>query len=369
MNDQKLKPRILLSAALLAFFSLFYPLKFWDGGMAVDYPESIFQRYEASERLSSEVRYRIHRNWDGQGQVLIGRLVPPPEVEISRRATIYEDGSFATAVYPGRTLEFYAHGYEPLVITKGELVAGSVFDAGEHEFRRSPAAHLRQLRANLHLQAATPESPPVSATLEIPNDATLSRDHGHWQHRTSPVALRAELPSGAELRFDGLSPIPYELVLRAPGYIEQRVEIDPQARGLIDLSDLKVLQAKTLRFTYLSQIEPDQPAGWPAPDTVEILCNGRNQFQFTEHRDEFRNRMRLRLYPEPNGVEAGFPWVPAEYYDLGPGRLADFQEGRKNLQELGASVSRRRLPLKDGHVYFFRHERKGVNCLFQVEEL
>jgi hypothetical protein len=41
---------------------------------------------------------------------------------------IEDDGSFATAVYPGRSLEFYAHGHNPLIIETGKHFAGSVFD-------------------------------------------------------------------------------------------------------------------------------------------------------------------------------------------------------------------------------------------------
>jgi len=358
-----------LAFFVLLFFSalLYFLLNLGDEPDIV--PERLRERYEAAQRIPNEVRYRIQRNWKGKGQVLVGRVTEPPEVEVSRRATIEADGSFATAVYPGRTLEFYAHGYDPLIIEAKEHIIGFVYDAGENHFEKSPSARLRILEASISLEAPNETSPQITAELRIPNDATVSRDHGHWQHRNEPIAESAKLAHGEALRLEGLSPIPYELLLQAPDYIEQRIEIDPHARGSIDLGNIELQRAKLLRFRFISQFEMNRPSEWSEPKQLDILCDGNNEFLFTDHRDKHRNRMRLRLYPEKDGVEAGFPWVPAEYYDLGRGSLDEFIHEKRSLRDLGKPVSERRLPLKDGHIYFFRHKGKEVNCLIQVEEL
>jgi len=329
---------------------------------------SLRERYQAAERVPNEVRYRIIRNWDGRGRVLVGRLILPYGVDISQRATIEDDGSFATAVYPGRTLEFYAHGYEPLIIEGGTNIAGSVFDTGEHPFTKSPPKRLRKLIGTVFLEETHANSPEVEVLLKIPNDATVSRDHGHWQRRTEPTAASEKIASREQFEFYHLSPIPYELVVRAEGYIEQVLTIQPDLRGTIDLGDVHLKKAQTLKFQYVSRIDIDKVNTWPAAEETTILCNGRTQFLFTDYRDKHRNRMRLRLTPKVNHVEAHFAWVPAEYYDLGEGSLSDYQSGMREIN-LEAMSSNRRLPLKDGHVYFFRHKGKDVNCLFSIKEL
>ena len=353
---------VLLFFGVLTFSTLYQPEPL------EEVAESLRERYQAAERIPDEVKYRIKRNWSGKGQVLVARVIEPVHTEVSRRATIEDDGSFATAVYSGRSLEFYAHGYDPLIIEAKEHIAGSVYDAGENHFEKAPPQRIRQLKGTIRLESTDTQLPEVALLLNIPNDTTVSRDHGHWQHRTEPTAESQTHHNGDPFSFEGLSAIPYELVIKAQGHIEQRIEIKPHLRGIIDLGDVSVIRAKTLRFRYVSQINMEKLGDWPEAQEVDILCNGRTQFLFTEHRDKHRNLMRLRLTPTENKVEAHFGWIPAEYYDLGLGNLEDFISGKRKI-ELSKTVSDRRLPLQEGHIYFFRHKGKEVSCLFSIEEL
>jgi hypothetical protein len=205
----------------------------------------------------------------------------------------------------------------------------------------------------------------VDLMLVIPNDKYLGDDHGHWQHRNEPTAESMRLMGGDSFSLSNLSRIPYELVLRADGFIEKRISIDPTQSGTINLGALQIERANVLTFTYMSQIDANKPEAWPSAKEEKVVCDGRKYFRFTDDRDEHRNIMKLRLYPEGDTVEAGFPWIPSEYYDLGEGSLQTIIDSGEKLT-LGKTISNRRLPLRDGHVYFFRNKKKEVSCLFQV---
>jgi len=335
-----------------------------------DLLQELHSRYEAAERIPAELQYRILRNWRGEGMILIGRIVRPiPDTDIARRATIYQDESFATAIYPGRTLEFYAHGFDPLVVKPKYHIWGPLFDAGDIAFEKSPMEDLRTLSGSVRLEDANADGPEIELELRIPNNNPLSRDHGHWQHRTVAVAERQSLQSSSEFHIEGLSPLYYELKLSAPGYIQHVSKIKSDETGTVDLGAITLHKAKTLRFDYLSRIDLDaEPKTWPDPQSQEILCDDTTFFLFTDYRDELRNRMRLRLPVTDGVIEATFPWVPSEYYDLGPGQLEDFTQTNEWVEQLSNPVSTRRLQLQSGHVYFFRNTYKEVNCLFQVTE-
>ena len=72
--------------------------------------------------MSNELRYRINRNFSGEGVILIGTIKKPEDADISALVTIEEDGCFASAVAPNRKVVFYAHGYHPIVVEPVNLV-------------------------------------------------------------------------------------------------------------------------------------------------------------------------------------------------------------------------------------------------------
>ncbi len=334
------------------------------------YFSELRQRYVAAQRIPNELRYRVHRNWKGKGQVLTGRLHIPVGVDVARRTTIEADGSFATAVYPGRQLTYYAHGYEPLIIEPGRQLDQYIDDTGEHWFEKASPERTRTLTGSVVPDPTNGAPPQVEIKLTIPNDDPLSDDHGHWQHRIEPTVDSTQLTNGGSFQFEGLSHIPYELVLQANGYVQQTLKIDPSKQSKIDLGSIRLLKAQVLRFHYIANIDTSSPSSdWPNREMQTVVGDGRQKFKFVQDLKNYRNRRELRLFPQAGFVEAGFTWVPSEFYDLGQGTLNDFIHDTQWTTHLPDKISDRRLPLEDGHVYFFRNKKKETNCLFQVSRI
>jgi hypothetical protein len=329
-------------------------------------PPELKQRYLAAKQIEMEYR-SVFR---GEGEVLVGKLIRPAGVSVaSRTPIISKDGSFATAVYPKRKLIFYAHGYDALVVEQGTEVVPFVRDVGEHSFTPTPPERRRTVSGSVALDGPAPAYPvQIEAELTITNSSYLYRDHGHRGGNVTVKVQTLTLNSGDALRFEGLSAIPYDLKLSAPGYISQKLTIDPEASDKIDLGPLALAIAPVLDFTYVAQLDLRAVASWDvsAPITQKVTCDGDERFRYTDVRDKLNNRFYLRLNPLATGVEASFWASPCEFYDLGPGVLAAFLDNREWVARLSESKPAGRAVLQPGHVYFFQEPSRATNCLFAV---
>jgi ATP-dependent protease ClpP protease subunit len=328
-------------------------------------PPELRERYLAAKQI--EVEHRSVTR--GQGDVLVGKLVRPSGVNVASRTPIAKDGSFATGVYPGRTLTFYAHGYDALVVTGGTEILPHLRDVGEQSFTPSPPDTLRTVSGTVSLAAPAPANPvKINAVLGITNSVYLYHDHGHRGGNISVKVRTLSLNSGERFTFEGLSPIPYDIKLSAPDYIARRITLDPGARGKISLDPVSLAPAPVLEFTYVAQLNLDDIANWDisSPTTQKIACDGDRTFRYTEARDKFRNRFYLRLKPLDAGVEASFWASPCQFYDLGPGVLATFLKNREWVTRLPELKPADRAILQPGHVYFFQEKSRATNCLFAL---
>ncbi len=328
-------------------------------------PPELLQRYLAAKQIKVEYR-PVFR---GEGEVLVGSLVRPDGVIVATRTPISKDGSFATAVYPGRKLIFYAHGYDALVVDQGVKVLPSLRDVGAQTFTRASPERLRSVAGNVALDVPASSTPvQIEAVLGITNSAYLYRDHGHRGGNISAKVKTLTLNSGDAFRFEGLSAIPYDLKLSASGYISRKLPIDPGASGEIALGSLSLTRAPVLEFNYVAQLDLKAVADWDtsAPGTQRVTCNGDTRFTYTDVRDKHRNQFYLRLNPLESGVEASFWAFPCRFYDLGQGVLKTFLDNREWVARLAELKPADRAVLQPDHVYFFHEPSRGTNCLFAV---
>jgi hypothetical protein len=323
-------------------------------------------------------RYPAAR-WIGMGRVqaehelVAGRLILPAGAKVASRASLEEDGSFATQVFLGRTLIFYAHGYDPLVVGQGVLVAPRLRDVGDLFFTQTPPEHLRSCIGAVDLEGPSPTEPvQIKALLRINNDAYLFNDHSHGGGKTSlSVTVETQsLNSSDVFSFKDLSPIPYEVVVEAPGYITRRITIQPNARGQITLAPITLAAAPVIDFTYAVDLDLKAEADWTLtkPQHQKVICNGVDEFCYRKRVEEV-HAIQLRLRPVNAGVQASFCVNPCEFYDLGPGVLSTFLDNREWVARLPGLTPANDLMLKPGHVYFFQNTYSNVwttNCLFAV---
>lgn len=322
-------------------------------------------RYAAAETAVTEYR-PVHR---GEGAVFVGRIAVPPNVVVATRTTIQRDGSFATAVYPGRTLVFYAHGHDPLVVSEGTEIFPKLRDAGELRFTPTPPELMRTAVGQARLADNSPSAPRIQTTLGITNLSYLWRDHGHRGGNLTVDVRTVSLRSGDAFHFDGLSAIPYHIRFTAEGYITRQVELPPKATGKITLGPIILDRAPVLTFTYLPQIDLSAPDDWStaAPQSQTITCDGDTRFLYTDARDRLRNKFYLRLKPGKRHVEASFWAIPSEFYDLGRGKLADYTADHSWIDRLPKHKPAIQQALVPGRVYFFRNVGRDTSCLFAVE--
>lgn len=331
-------------------------------------PDALIQKYAAAKSIPAE--YQKH--FREKGDVWVGRLVTPSDARVASRTAVLRDGSFATALYPGRQLVFYAHGYDPLRVEHGEEIMPSVRDAGELMFTRTAPEKLRVLKGTAKLANAAANQttePQISSALLLINNDYLYRDHGHRGGLVQVKVQEIKLTPGAPFRFDGISPLlPYSIKFSAPGFITQTRTIDPAAVGEVELHTIELQAAPVLNFRYLSQLNLDARDSWKAAEVTEksVVCDGDNEFVYTDQRDRLRNRLYLRLKPGEDGVKASFWAYPSEFRDLGPGGLEASVNDTGWLDQPPEARNPSEQILRPGRVYFFQNRERGTNCLFEV---
>lgn len=310
-----------------------------------------------------------------KGRVVVGKLEKPKDARIAARMPFHDDGSYCTALYSGRKIMFYAHGYDPIHVVSTNLVDPGVIDAGVSIFNKSKPENLRTLETRINVDKPEILSTPIKAALSINNYDYLWEDHGYrcGARRIVQVASKKAEP-GEPIQFGGLSRIPYYLNLSAKGFISQKIKIDPAASGTIDLGTLKLLSATTLKITYRTRIRKNGKK-WQTDETYKtgtIICNGQNEFKFTDLRDGLGNSLELRFEPKENGtVEASFfHWDENNFRTLGNIKASDAPDFSDI--DIETYEGRAYLPVAENELYLFRkHEVNDtdIEILFLAERI
>ena len=316
-------------------------------------------KYQAESMIERE--FGNLQRWGG-GIVVVGQVEIPDGTPVASRTTLLADGSFATALYPGRRVAFYAHGYDPLVIDTRNEVKPHVHDVGTHRFIRTESNETRTLSGTI----SGPVEGTVRLQLSLRNEAYLGRDHGHWGGRPVVPVERKGAVSGETFAFEGLSAVPYLLKVSAPGFVSQDFEVDPVDRGRIDLGEIRMTPARRVAFEYVSQFDVKNLTAQTDVYSAEVVADGENRFVYTGERDSLGNEFFLTLEPGDTGVAVRHRWHPYEPYDLGPASLEPLLDPVTLTRKLNSLEPSRALTLRDGHVYFFCNEDRGTNCLFRV---
>lgn len=322
--------------------------------------------------VDAEKRF-VERIWDGKGIVLVGRLSVPDDLRVASRIPIRKDGSYCTALYPGRRLVFFAHGCNPLEISKYSEIAPNVYDGGSLAFSRATGNDVRELRGKVVAQKGDGKAIPVTCALQIRNEEYLWQDHGYQGGARVTVTVASHVVSqDQEIAFSGLSRIPYDLVARAPGFIGARLAIARDGDGVIDVGTITLVPAKTLQITYKARVRKSggQWAGNDSIKTAVVSCDGASAFRFTDQRDGLGNTLEMRMTPTPQAVEASFFFYqPDSFYQLG--RIPPTEIPAWNDVDISALTGSPKVSIQDGSLYFFTAEdinSTDIQMLFHVAQ-
>lgn len=288
------------------------------------------------------------------GSVITGRLLLPRDAKVAARTNLTGDGRFCAAVAKRRTLIFMAHGYEPLKVTDAVPVADNVFDADVRPFIRAKSEDLRTVKATLQTPSATGQAPAITCTLRLVNNASLFDDDGYAGGSPDIEIASQKLAPGQSFAFSGLSRLPYQLAISAPGHIAQTLKIDLEQSGTIDFGTITLKRAATLHIDYRARVR--RTGGpWVGPDstqTADISCTGKSSLNFTDQRDKLGNTLSLRLLPKDEGIEASFFFYKPENFHVLPARKLSDIPGWDKI-DTSDSEGTPTVMVEEAKVYYF----------------
>jgi len=305
----------------------------------------------------------INRLWKGQGNVVVGKLEIPPNVDphqIATRTILLNDGWFAARLFPERTLCFRAHGYKPVDIQPPQG-APLIYDAGTIKLEPVEKKDLTSIRGIAAFPKGS-EGNRILIELQVEQSPPIFADDAYEGGTMRPVINQLYMPAGEEFRFDKLSNFDYRLRISAPHFIVKEVRLPATRDKDFNVGKQTLEPSPVLVFNYVSQFK-----GAPPAETKQktIECDDHNTFRFSTERDKYGNKLDFRLRPYGGKVAARFFMFPNGFYDLGKIELKNAIENF-SLEQIKKSQIRYEQPLEDGHVYYFECPSENANCLFSV---
>ena len=265
-----------------------------------------------SERVRELERELAGAYWADRGGVIVtGQLRLEGETGVTgvaSRSPYFPNGVFAHALYPHREreLQFFKHGYEPLAIglDPGKRHPKRL-DLGVIEMKK--CAHPAALTFSLRLPEGTGGA---KFRLRTARPAPTWPDWGHeCGAPIRAVAAERSVKAGEKVRIGGLSGIPYELKLTAPGCVSRTFYFTGDCDRDLRVIALEPVRKQTFRM------RPFAGGEWTR---VTLDLDGDSRLVIAPE-DELGNTVDLRLIPDrgTNRVLADFPWRPVYYDDHG----------------------------------------------------
>ncbi len=308
----------------------------------------------AAARIKQLKRQTANKYWQGKGVIVIGQLRVEGNDSIAgvaSRTFLFPNGVFAHAMYPGpdRELQFFKSGYDPLAIwLDPSKEYPECLDLGEILLKKSKKTF------------------PLTFTLHLPGPATTAEIHlrnafpaptwRSWGYECSaPVqttVIRKLVADGEYVSVDGLSAIPYELVMEAPGYIRRTFYFTGDHP--LHLGDITLQPARRQTFRQ----RPFSGGLW---ESVTLKLDGTTSL-VVGPKDSFGNIVGIELTPDraSDRILAFFPWHPVYFDDYGE-TLPETTPLPKPLLWEGT------LFLQPGHLYRMKCAQKKIDKFIYLE--
>jgi hypothetical protein len=306
----------------------------------------------------------VNQLWKGQGNVVVGKLEIPPNVDpqqIAARTVLLNDGWFAARLFAGRTLCFRAHGYKSIDIQPPQN-APLVYDAGTIKLEAVDKKDLTTVRGIANFPKGF-EGNRILIELELEQPPPIFADDAYEGGPMRPVVNQLYMPADEEFRFDKLSNFDYRLRISAPHFIVKEVPLPATRDKDFNAGKETLVPSPLLIFNYVSQFKDVPPA---ETKQQSIECDDHRTFIFTTQRDELGNKLDFRLHPDAGKVVARFWMFPSGFYDLGKAILKDEIASFSLERVKKLHTQQDQQPLEDGHVYYFECPNRNANCLFSV---
>jgi len=364
---------------------------------------------------------------DGRGTVVYGQLAIAPETrkDIVSRVRVYPSGYFVAAIYEGRSLCFYRHGYEPIQIAVDSQSPRSM-DVGKLQFKPMAADKTFSISGKIKVSPEL-KSAKFTVSLIIPMPPQIFNDDGYQcgavvAHKVADQIITAE----QSYHFAGLLPIKYLLEIKSEKSILRQIFFYPTGLGNeysftveenkswpaakhIVLPEVSLVMAPIVQFKLrLCKISDLHPQPGQAPEekrtppeflpeikTFIRKCDGTTVVPLGQQREYYsRDQYFLRDHTlnltidERNRVIASFSFGASYFYDCGNVSLAatekminaDFMKQsrapryysyRVGDEVVSTTVAKfkEEMPLEDGHTYYFECSMEQIYLLLRVDTI
>lgn len=266
------------------------------------------------QKLYKEAQYQHNKIHGGNGRIVKGKLIVEGQGAsvngVASKAVFAYDGLFVAPLYAGRTLRFVKHGYEPLDIElpkrlKG--IPGPDLDLGEQVLHRLPEDKTVSVQFSLQLPEGVSQAQVELWTGELPSTWD---DDGYDEHaRISALSDKISQAAGKG-GFSGLTPMPYELRITAPGCIFCKKAFDATTER-----DLGTIVLERIRIATFQMATSKTPDAWKE---VKVPIDGKTKFVIADKPDQFGQYDGFSLsYQDETHLEAFFIYWPNFFDDYG----------------------------------------------------
>ena len=307
-----------------------------------------------------------------------GRLVlPSGERRLLTEFPPNRTGEFCAAVREPYPAEFYIAGHYPLVLEYNREKREPFAWYGD--LHPVPVAAMDRASIRGRISGGRPEAGEATVRLEFAYLQNM-RARSSW---TNGVA-EAEVARDGSFVFQDLAPLPYQLVVRSPGWCVQRIPCYPARGQSLELGSLNLEKAQVLSFRHIVRA---RRAGAPwltqeTNETISLPCDGESRLEPTRMPSEYAPVLDqyLSLYLSTTEQNAkALPSYGQELREVGTFQISGpsaFEKVpaptlRKKTASQGVSnpVPSSSTTLKKGRVYLMEGRTNGVewNWLIEVD--
>ena len=310
--------------------------------------------------LYKKAKYQHTNSHRGNGRIVKGKLIVEGQETsldgVASKAVFASDGLFVAPLYAGRTLRFVKHGYEPLDIELPKQlngIPGPDLDLGEQTLHRLPEEMTVAVQFELKLPEGISQAQVELWTGELPS---TWNDDGYDENARIAAFAAKTLQTDGKIVLSGLTPMPYELRIAAPGCMFCKKAFDASAEKDLGTIALQKIRTATFQMAKFNTSENQKE--------VDVSVDGETKLVIADTPDEFGQYDGFDLtYLDATHLRAHFIYWPNYFDDYGAMSFKEFRE----LNQKGALPAPKTIKgetaLEVGHFYRFRCDWRKADIL------
>ena len=310
--------------------------------------------------LYKKAKYQHTNSHRGNGRIVKGKLIVEGQETsldgVASKAVFASDGLFVAPLYAGRTLRFVKHGYEPLDIELPKQlngIPGPDLDLGEQTLHRLPEEMTVAVQFELKLPEGISQAQVELWTGELPS---TWNDDGYDENARIAAFAAKTLQTDGKIVLSGLTPMPYELRIAAPGCMFCKKAFDASAEKDLGTIALQKIRTATFQMAKFNTSENQKE--------VDVSVDGETKLVIADTPDEFGQYDGFDLtYLDATHLRAHFIYWPNYFDDYGAMSFKEFRELNQKGALPAPKTIKGKTALEVGHFYRFRCDWRKADIL------